>query len=264
MIKLFRNLRQTLLNEGKTSKYLKYAVGEIVLVVIGILIALSLNNIKEEKKQRKEELQTLKQLREEFQANLVQLDEKISMRTSMVHAGTMLLNYHDDASLINKDSIDVYLARTTVAPTFDPITNDLIISGRLYLISNLELRSKLSKWPSDLVQVTEEEVAWIHILRNSYVPFLFQHYTIRNINAAKWNNLDVIQTLLFDKKNAFNSILGASKEQINIEAFLANTKSADQFSFVISSALFAKIQSESLRKDIVNILDLIDKELNRQ
>ncbi|MBK8633970.1 MAG: hypothetical protein IPN72_10580 [Saprospiraceae bacterium] len=43
MIKLFRNIRQSLLAEGKTSKYLKYAIGEIILVVIGILIALSIN-----------------------------------------------------------------------------------------------------------------------------------------------------------------------------------------------------------------------------
>ena len=44
MIKLFRNIRKNLLNEGKTSKYFKYAIGEIILVVIGILIALSINN----------------------------------------------------------------------------------------------------------------------------------------------------------------------------------------------------------------------------
>jgi len=39
MIKFFRNIRQNLLNEGKTTKYFKYAIGEIILVVIGILIA---------------------------------------------------------------------------------------------------------------------------------------------------------------------------------------------------------------------------------
>ncbi|MFZ1791355.1 MAG: DUF6090 family protein [Saprospiraceae bacterium] len=44
MIKLFRNIRQSLLAEGKTTKYLKYATGEIILVVIGILIALQINN----------------------------------------------------------------------------------------------------------------------------------------------------------------------------------------------------------------------------
>ena len=44
MIKFFRNIRQILIMENNTSKYLKYAIGEIVLVVIGILIALQINN----------------------------------------------------------------------------------------------------------------------------------------------------------------------------------------------------------------------------
>ncbi|MFC5196609.1 DUF6090 family protein [Bizionia hallyeonensis] len=50
MIKFFRKIRQNLLSEGKTGKYLKYAVGEIVLVVIGILIALQINNANENRK----------------------------------------------------------------------------------------------------------------------------------------------------------------------------------------------------------------------
>lgn len=51
MIKLFRNIRKNLVNEGKTTKYFKYAIGEVVLVVIGIFIALQLNTLKEERKQ---------------------------------------------------------------------------------------------------------------------------------------------------------------------------------------------------------------------
>lgn len=50
MIKFFRNIRQNLLAEGKTTNYLKYAIGEIVLVVIGILIALQINNWNETRK----------------------------------------------------------------------------------------------------------------------------------------------------------------------------------------------------------------------
>lgn len=49
MIKFFRKIRQNLITEGKTGKYLKYAVGEVVLVVIGILIALQINNWNEAK-----------------------------------------------------------------------------------------------------------------------------------------------------------------------------------------------------------------------
>ena len=50
MIKFFRKIRQNLLSEGKTGKYLKYAIGEIILVVIGIFIAIQLNNLNEERK----------------------------------------------------------------------------------------------------------------------------------------------------------------------------------------------------------------------
>jgi hypothetical protein len=261
VIKFFRHIRKRLISENRFSKYLIYATGEIILVVVGILIALSLNNWKEGRREHQEELETLQQLREEFRANLLQLDEKISMRTAMVNAGTMLLGYHDNRSTIIRDSVVVYLARTTVAPTFDPITNDLISGGRLYLIQNLELRSKLSKWPSDLVQVTEEEEAWISILRNNYLPYLYDHYPVRNITAAKWNRLDVVQTLLLDKTNTKRNVFSTSKEQVDVEAFLADKKLADLLSTVISSSLFTKVQSESLRNDIVTILALIDSEL---
>jgi len=51
MIKFFRKIRQNLLMENKTGKYFKYAIGEIVLVVIGILIALQINNWNEGRKE---------------------------------------------------------------------------------------------------------------------------------------------------------------------------------------------------------------------
>ncbi len=59
MIKLFRKTRYNLMETGKTGKYLKYAIGEIVLVVIGILIALQINNWNESRKLQNEELKLL-------------------------------------------------------------------------------------------------------------------------------------------------------------------------------------------------------------
>ena len=81
MIKFFRKIRQNLLYEGKTSKYFKYAVGEILLVVIGILIAISINNWNEQRKDILQEQKILLQLKSNFNKNLEQLDEKISMRS---------------------------------------------------------------------------------------------------------------------------------------------------------------------------------------
>ena len=82
MIKLFRNIRKTLVNEGKTTNYLKYAIGEIVLVVIGILIALQINNWNEQRKLNQKDLQLCKELLNDaladsifFQSRRVGLDE---------------------------------------------------------------------------------------------------------------------------------------------------------------------------------------------
>mgnify|MGYP000577589061 CR=1 FL=1 len=62
MIKFFRQIRQNLIMENKTGKYLKYAIGEIVLVVIGILIALEVNNWNENRKDSIEEKAILENL----------------------------------------------------------------------------------------------------------------------------------------------------------------------------------------------------------
>lgn len=62
MIKFFRKIRYDLMTQNKTSKYFKYAIGEIVLVVIGILIALQINNANERRKARQQEITILKNL----------------------------------------------------------------------------------------------------------------------------------------------------------------------------------------------------------
>ncbi len=84
MIKFFRRIRQNLLSEGKTGKYFKYAIGEIILVVIGILIALSINNWNEGRKEIEQEQTILKQLKTDYEANLIQLENKIEMRHKLI------------------------------------------------------------------------------------------------------------------------------------------------------------------------------------
>lgn len=69
MIKFFRNIRQNLLLENKTGKYFKYAIGEIVLVVIGILIALQINNLNEERKTENKRQVYYKQILQDFESD---------------------------------------------------------------------------------------------------------------------------------------------------------------------------------------------------
>ena len=78
MIKFFRKIRQNLLSEGKTGKYFKYAIGEIILVVIGILIALQINNWNEHRKQKLNDNKFLKNLRYEIELDTSVFADKIA------------------------------------------------------------------------------------------------------------------------------------------------------------------------------------------
>ncbi|MGM5470447.1 DUF6090 family protein [Flavobacteriaceae bacterium LMO-SS05] len=75
MIKFFRKIRQNLLSEGKTGKYLKYAIGEIVLVIIGILIALQINNANELRKTEKKIVSILKEVQNDLALDIQKSDE---------------------------------------------------------------------------------------------------------------------------------------------------------------------------------------------
>jgi len=75
MIKFFRKIRQNLLSEGKTSKYFKYAIGEILLVVIGILIALQINNWNEQRKNENKILSILKEVQNDLQEDILKSKE---------------------------------------------------------------------------------------------------------------------------------------------------------------------------------------------
>ena len=79
MIKFFRNIRQTLIMENKTSKYLKYAIGEIVLVVVGILIALQINNWNEQRKEDKMGLQFLKGIQSDLEKDIILIDSVLKV-----------------------------------------------------------------------------------------------------------------------------------------------------------------------------------------
>ena len=77
MIKFFRKIRQKLLAENKFSKYLVYAIGEIALVMIGILLALQVNNWNEQRKDRNTEQKILNDLQEYFLVNINRLNKDI-------------------------------------------------------------------------------------------------------------------------------------------------------------------------------------------
>ncbi len=263
MIKFFRKIRQNLLEEGNTGKYLKYAIGEIILVVIGILIALSINNWNESRKDRISEQVILKQLKSEFNSNLKQLDEKIGIRDYMMNSAIQLLATIDNPSTRSIDSIEMHLAKTIPYTTFDPILNDLATSGNLRLIKNDSLKALLSVWTSEIVQVTEGEQTWAKYRNEIYIPFLIKNYQVRTLrNKAMKTNL--LYTFLINQENRESEIkeIGNSKHFSDINFLLDNPDYEDHLVRCITTNRNTQQQAFILRDRIIGILDILNDEIN--
>jgi len=108
MIKFFRKIRQNLISEGKTVNYLKYAFGEIVLVMVGILLALQVNNWNEFIKEREKEKKIISELIVNMETNHLNFEEYINGGKSFDYASDFVI------SILNKervysDSLDIML-----------------------------------------------------------------------------------------------------------------------------------------------------------
>jgi uncharacterized membrane protein YgaE (UPF0421/DUF939 family) len=91
MIKFFRKIRQSLLIENKLSRYLLYAIGEIVLVVIGILIALQVNNWNEGRKELAKSHEILREIAENLEYNNAQFLQEIKEEEAVVRSIDIVL-----------------------------------------------------------------------------------------------------------------------------------------------------------------------------
>lgn len=194
MIKIFRKIRQNLLSEHKFSKpaspagrYLLYAFGEIILVVIGILIALQINNWNNDQNFKKEEQLILKNLNFEFKKNKNDLDVVKKDYQNFLNATKSVLNlvgenqttlqqYNTDSLL--SESINYYDYRPT-----QNVVSDLLSSGNLKLISSDSLRMFLFQWSSLLNQKEEAWETLDDFSQNMMMPYLTKHASLKNIDS---------------------------------------------------------------------------------
>ena len=140
MIKFFRKIRYDLMEKNNAGKYLKYAIGEIVLVVIGILIALSLNNWNESRKNEIIKQQLIEDLIVELQSSRVIINDAIALGDSLIADGQLYLKHIGSKELtIQIDSLKKLGDFITYGIPYDlnlPIYEDSKSSGRLSMINN--------------------------------------------------------------------------------------------------------------------------------
>ena len=213
MIKFFRHIRKALLMENKTSKYFKYAIGEIILVVIGILIALQVNNWNESRLEQKRIRQYATSLIQDLKNDIKMLSLSQFQALKKLKAIDRLKTYVNQTSTQNLSNTELYVVAHDII--YRPYIwsratlNELKNSGALRYITNDSLQKKLVDYESlsnhldedfefdkSNSQKTEDMMAMLLNLNSSYIA------KIREAESDNFNNrtFDIYQTEAY--KNA--------------------------------------------------------------
>jgi hypothetical protein len=230
------------MEKNKTGKYLKYAIGEILLVIIGILIAVSINGWNEDRKLRNEEQSLLKDLKQEMVLNYEALEKVIQEHENSLQAAIeirALYNNRDAFDKMTGDEFQQILSRMASNFTYDPqsgILNSLIYSGRLSLFSNKELKYSLASFKEMTVDAFESTNA----INNNRPP----------LNNIFWMNGMVKEDgkiLRYDPKLAFDN--EAFRVYTNVHMFITRKQGLKE--------------ELLLKQELEKIINLIDKEIKK-
>ena len=193
MIKFFRNIRKSLLAQGKTANYIKYAIGEIILVVIGILIALSVNNLNESKNLHKKELLLLKNLKSDLNADIKRLindDSIYAVKNFQTTIGIDL--FYKAKSIKDIDTINKLTSAYWSALYINDNTYlEMINTGSLYNLKNKILQEKIIEYyvmvnaDKNFINEINLEQAFLYNKSPNFYPYKFL------VNQLKEPKIDI-------------------------------------------------------------------------
>ena len=146
MLKTFRRIRQELIDKGNLKRYLIYAIGEILLVVLGILIAFQINSWNDTRKSKYLEKQYLTNIKNEINTSVIKLDESIKFNTTTLNHIENILN-HIEGDLPYSSSLDTsfYVYQYFIVPELNFTTYETIKNVGLNSINPNSLRLDISK-----------------------------------------------------------------------------------------------------------------------
>ena len=172
MIKFFRKIRQQLLEEHRFTKYLLYAIGEIVLVVIGILIALQIDNWNEERKNTEIKKSLVENLIADLNMDIQNMETLNTINTNAENEGLYLASYLESAlfeidtlRLINSIVLSGYVPnKSIISSTY----NDLINSNNIRLFNDVKLKRLLDDY--------YVENSWFELLNTRILQTVWYDY----------------------------------------------------------------------------------------
>lgn len=183
MIAFYRKIRQRLMNENKLSKYLLYAIGEILLVVIGILIALQINNWNENKKERFRSHTLLENLVEEIKQDSIYFNNVYEVeKNTFLKSAELLFDVHSNSNLGVRDEAEMGMAFrfacfTPVIKFSDNAYKELISSDLLKRIKSDKLKRDLHEYYSQInfLLLYSEQT---HGITNDLIDQLANYYIV--------------------------------------------------------------------------------------
>lgn len=186
MLFLLRNIRRKLLSSNQLVTYLLYAIGEIFLVVVGILIAVSIDDWNEERIKRQKEIHILKDLQAEFLKNKESLQKTIIRNQISLEALEVVLQLMDQPeSVLNKYNVDSLIFLTLEYDDFNPsqsVINEIISSGKMNLITSDTLRMLIFDWVAAMDEEEESYTTLDQVSQSMMLPYLAKNGTMKNLD----------------------------------------------------------------------------------
>ena len=254
MIKLFRKIRQNLLLEGNTKKYLKYAIGEIFLVVIGILIALSINNWNEVRKENKQERFILQKLLIDINSDIIYIENQISVNKSNIpdfkKAANILLNHEVGDISEFRDKISNVLnisGFNQIQTTF----SNLISTGKIELIKNQALSDSIVRYYN--IEYNSWDTAMKDYTRNIIAPYMlkFDHLTEVNYKGDERFMNEDFSSLDISKSDVIPKSLNDYKQDVF-------------FSNILRQKIRILEGQNSYYNDLRNMMDLLISQISNE
>ena len=179
MLRFFRQLRQRLLTENRVSGYLLHALGEIILIVFGILIALYLDNLNAERQVREVETKLLRELQSNLVSNLNILERTLKTETEYLSYNEMILEYLDNRKPYDEAldrAFGVYFWTVTTNPVKGGY--EFLKSKGIDLVSNDSLRNRISFiFDNEFSILKNENEVWSNNLQqNISYPYHVRHF----------------------------------------------------------------------------------------
>lgn len=242
-----------MLSENKFSKYFMYAIGEIILVVIGILIALQINNWNETRKLRIQELKYLENLRSDIELNISEINRFLDARNSSIASANKVLEYYEGKPLEDLNDLNFHATNVYIWYKFTLQENtyqELVNSGNLAIISNDSIKNGLLNLQALYQELKNEEA---HFRYDTEVLLYEPSYEMLDLN-------DLI------KNYTYQVSLGKAGENVrlsrsNYETLLKNLKHKNGFVMAVYEHSVMNSQFIEMKALCNSIIQFIDSEL---